>query len=176
MWYTKSKNSLTKISSSYSNHHYFLTKNYLYMSLVKWNPRSGLFSPLSSMMENFFNDEFLPLKNGNGATAPAVNVTDNEKSYDVEVAAPGMKKEDFNVAVDNGVLTISSEKETETEETKDNYTRKEFSYSSFSRSFGLPENVDDKKIKAKYDNGILKITIPKTKAKKKETSKTIAIS
>jgi len=148
------------------------------MSLVKWNPRTGLLSPLSSMMENFLNDDFLPLKNRNGneTFAPAVNVSDNEKSYDVEVAAPGMNKEDFKVAVDNGVLTISSEKETETEETKDNYTRKEFSYSSFSRSFGLPENVDDKKIKAKYDNGILRITIPKTKVEKKEASKTIAIS
>src|SRR5690606_30001297 len=86
---------------------------------------------------------------------------EHEKNFEIELAAPGMKKEDFNITVENGVLTISSEKEEKKEETEKNYTRKEFSYSSFTRSFTLPENVSEDEIKAHYENGILKLVVAK---------------
>jgi HSP20 family protein len=94
---------------------------------------------------------------------PAVNIKETETTFVVELAAPGKKKEDFNVELDDNVLTISSEASSENEE-KDKegkYTRKEFSYSSFKRSFTLPEIVNDYDINASYENGVLHITLPK---------------
>lgn len=92
---------------------------------------------------------------------PAVNIKDNTEGFELELAVPGMKKDDFTVEIDNDVLTISSELKTENEESKENYTRKEFSYSSFKRAFTLPETVDGSKIDAKYEDGVLKLTLPK---------------
>lgn len=106
--------------------------------------------------ERFFDFDF-------GSLTPAVNIKDNEKTYEVEVAAPGMKKEDFEVKVDNGVLRISAAKEEEKEEKEENYTRREFSYNTFTRSFVLPENVDADDVKAKYTDGILHLTMKKKK-------------
>ena len=85
----------------------------------------------------------------------------DEEDFELELAVPGVKKDDFTVEVDNDVLTISSEMKSENEETQDNYTRKEFSYSSFRRAFTLPDTVDGSKIDAKYEDGILKLTLPK---------------
>lgn len=93
---------------------------------------------------------------------PAVNVLEKDKGFEIEVAAPGLEKKDFNITVDNGVLTISCEKETEKEDKEKNYTRREYSYTNFARSFTLPDNVKGDDISAKYDNGILRITLPKT--------------
>ncbi len=126
------------------------------MSLVK---RNNLFFP--SLMNDFMGPDWFGGTEKWNTAVPAVNIKDNEKGFELELAVPGLKKDDFTVEVDNDVLTISSEIKTENEETKENYTRKEFSFSSFKRAFTLPETVDGSKIDAKYEDGILKLTLPK---------------
>jgi HSP20 family protein len=110
---------------------------------------------------------------------PSVNIAETNDSFNIEVAAPGMKRDDFKVELDNNVLTISSEVENKKEE-KDkegNYTRKEFSYQSFQRSFALPENkVEGEKIAARYADGILHITVPKKEEAKVKPARKISIS
>jgi len=109
-------------------------------------------------------------------TVPAVNVVENHNEYKVNLAAPGMKKSDFEINVEGNMLTISSEKEESKEEKDEQYTRKEFSYSSFSRSFSLPEDVKQDKIEAAYEDGVLKISLPKREdARTKSISKHIAV-
>ncbi|WP_418498360.1 Hsp20/alpha crystallin family protein [Flagellimonas sp.] len=126
------------------------------MSIVK---RNNLFFP--ALMNDYFAPDWFGGTEKWNASAPKVNIKDNEGEFELELAVPGMKKDDFTVEVDNDVLTISSEIKSENEEKKDNYTRKEFSYSSFKRAFTLPETVDGSKIDAKYEDGILKLTLPK---------------
>ena len=111
-------------------------------------------------------------------TLPAVNIREAEDSYVVEMAAPGMKKGDFKIELDNNILTISSEKAEEHEENgKEKYSRKEFSYQSFQRSFSLPkEVVDEEKIKAHYKDGVLNLTIPKKEAAKQKPPRKIEIA
>ena len=92
---------------------------------------------------------------------PAVNIREAEKEFYLEFAIPGKKKEDFNVEVDDNLLTVSMENKEEREETDKGYTRREFNYSAFKRAFTLPETVDADKIEAKYENGILKFSLPK---------------
>jgi HSP20 family protein len=92
---------------------------------------------------------------------PSVNIMEKDKEYIIEMAAPGLEKKDFKIVSDNGVLTISSEKSTESSEEKQNYTRREFFYNSFSRSFRLPENSLPEKIEAKYESGVLSLMLPK---------------
>jgi len=126
------------------------------MSIVK---RNNLFFP--SLMNDFMGPDWFGGTDKWNTSVPAVNIKDNTESFELELAVPGMKKDDFTVEIDNDVLTISSEMKSENEEKKDNYTRKEFSYSSFKRAFTLPETVDGAKIDAKYEDGILKLTLPK---------------
>ncbi len=102
--------------------------------------------------------DFLESQSGTGL--PAVNIFESKDFYNIEVAAPGLKKEDFNIDLHNSVLTISSEKEEELAEDIE-VIRREFGFSSFKRSFTIPENVNEEKIKATYKNGILSISIPK---------------
>ncbi len=126
--------------------------------------------------DNFFGMDFPRLGNGWGSQVPAANVKENENDFIIDLAAPGMKKSDFNIDVQNGTLCISSEKEEESEDESDDYTRREFSYSSFSRSFRLPESVNQDKIKAKYENGVLMVTLPKKEeAKRVSTKKEIKV-
>lgn len=140
------------------------------MSLIKRN--GGGYFPLRSLMSDFFdNDGFVFDKMLNNETLPAVNISENEKNYEIELAVPGMKKEDFKVKVENGVLTIAAEKREEKEEKRKNFTRQEYNYSSFRRSFTLPENAKEDNLQAHYDNGLLKLTVAKkvaTPAKVKE--------
>jgi len=145
------------------------------MTLVMKKP--SLMSRTSTLFNDLFDDVRLPsLDLDNGfSRLPSANVIENDKAFTVELAAPGMKKSDFDVNVDNGYLTISSEKEDEVEEKKENYTRHEFSYNSFSRSFLLPDTIDAEKIKAKYEDGILKLSVPKKQEAIKNHKKTIAI-
>lgn len=140
------------------------------MTLVVRNKRNESVFP--SLMSNFFNaDRFfgpsiLDFDGGlldldNSLVVPEVNIIENGKDYKIELAAPGLEKKDFKVEVQNGVLSISAEKEEETKEKDKNFRRREFSYNSFCRSFTLPENLLSDKIDAKYENGILRLTLPK---------------
>ena len=107
---------------------------------------------------------------------PAVNVTENQDNYLVSLAAPGLKKDDFHVDISGNLVTISSEKEETKEDKEKNYTRKEYNYSSFSRSFTLPEDVKQDKIEASYEDGVLQISLPKKEeSKSKVASKHIAV-
>lgn len=106
---------------------------------------------------------------------PSANIIENGKDFKIELAVPGMSKKDFDVKVENGILSISSEKESESKEEKKNYTCKEYSYNSFKRSFRLPENTLPEKIDAKYDNGILHITVPKKEATVEKPAKKIKV-
>lgn len=112
---------------------------------------------------------------GRAMTMPAVNITEHKDEYLVALAVPGMKKDDFKIDVDGNMLTISSEMEESKEEKDKKFTRKEYNYSSFSRSFTLPEEINKEKIDAKYENGILKISLPRKEEAKKLTAKHIAV-
>ena len=123
-------------------------------------------STYPSVWDEFFSNDFFPSFFNyswpeDKSFAPAVNVEETDKSYVLEVAAPGLDKKDFKVDVDNNVLTISSRKENKREEKKNGYLRREFNYGSFSRSFSLPEDVEVDKIKANHKNGVLKVEVPK---------------
>jgi HSP20 family protein len=121
-----------------------------------------------SMLSDFFDDErFFNSPWLRGQSMPAVNIREANDHYEVELAAPGYQKSDFNISTENGLLTISAEKKAEKEKKDDNYTRKEFEYSSFQRSFSLPENVSEEDIQARYEEGVLKLSI----AKRKEQTK-----
>ena len=123
-----------------------------------------------SIFDEFFNDSYLPgffepgTKSG-GSSSPAVNVEENDKEYRIEVAAPGLEKEDLNVSVNEGVLHIKAEKKVDNQESKDNYIRREFGFNSFSRAFTLPDEVEADKISAKHKNGVLTVNIPKAEVK-----------
>ncbi len=133
------------------------------MSLIKWNEPTKLMGK-RNWVENFFaeTDDFL--KNWNWdmkVDVPAINVKEEKDAFLIDVAAPGMKREDFKVEVDRGVLTISATTEEKKEEKTDTFRRQEFSYRDFRRSFWLPENIMADQIAAQYENGILKLKIPK---------------
>ncbi len=134
---------------------------------------------LPSMMDDFFKPWNEWFNGGNWMkeiTVPAVNITEDKDRYVVSVAAPGMKKEDFKVAIEGNIMSISSQKEESSEEKDARYTRKEYSYSSFSRSFTLPEEINQAAIDAKYEDGILKLMLPKKEeARKQNISKQIPV-
>ena len=135
-------------------------------------------------MPRFFDSEWETLfdwtdKNfsGSNSTLPAVNIRETEDSYFLEMAAPGMKKEDFTIELDNDQLTIRSEMKEEAEENNKKYTRKEFSYESFQRIFNLNKQVvNQAEIKAEYTDGILTLTLPKREEAKEQPSRLIEIS
>jgi HSP20 family protein len=129
------------------------------MKLMKRNDDWGF----PSIWEDFFNQDLFNVPNvaRRGMNIPAVNISETEKDYLVELAAPGMKKNDFKINVERNVLTISSEMKQENKEEEKNFTRREYSFSSFERSFTLPEAVNQDKIDAKYMDGVLRISLPK---------------
>jgi HSP20 family protein len=131
-----------------------------------------------SLVENFFGRDFDHVLDfaWKGTAVPAVNISHTKEAYTVEVAAPGLKKEDFKVHVEGDMLTITAEKKAEKEEHDKKYTRREYRYNSFSRSFVLPESVKSDSIKAEYEGGVLKIQLPKLEVQKaKSTAKEIAV-
>ncbi len=141
--------------------------------LVKANPN---FPTFPSLFDDFFRDWSVSNFSDTNTTLPAVNIKEDDNGFTIEVAAPGMDKKDFNINFDNDVLTISSEKKVENEDKGDNYTRKEYSYQSFTRSFRIPENtVDSDKIVASYKNGELLISIPKKEEAKPKPARLIAV-
>ena len=107
---------------------------------------------------------------------PSINIIENTKDFKIEMAAPGLEKKDFKNEIDDDMLIISAEKKEEQKEEKENYRRKEYSYSTFSRSFRLPDNCLSEKIDAKYDNGILHLTLPKKEVKITKPTKEIKVS
>jgi HSP20 family protein len=140
------------------------------------------FPSFPSLFNKFFEGDLMDWSNYNFAgvnsTLPAVNVKENDNEFQIEVAAPGMKKDDFKVNFDNGRLTISSgSKEEKSEKNGGKYTRREYRYQSFQRSFTIPENVvDGEKIQARYNDGILDITLPKREEVKPKPAREIKIS
>lgn len=132
------------------------------------------------MFPAFLDDFFKPwnewFNGGRALTVPAVNITETKDDYKISVAAPGLKKGDFNIAVEGNVLSINCEKEESKEDKDERHTRKEYNYSSFSRSFTLPDEVNKEKIEAIYEDGVLKLTLPKKEdVKKAALSKHIAV-
>lgn len=141
-----------------------------------------MFPSVPSFFDNFFSRDLMDWTNSNFAgmdsTLPAVNIKESGDDYLIEVAAPGLSKDDFKINLDNDRLTISSEKKEESKsEEKDKYTQREFRYQAFQRTFHLPGNtVDSEKIAAKYNDGILCVTIPKREEVKPKPAKQIKIS
>ena len=129
-----------------------------------------------NLLSDFFdNDRLFDSDWLKKQSVPAVNVKETEKNFEIEVAAPGLNKKDFKITVDNGILTISSEKKEEKEQKEKDYTRKEFSYSSFSRSFTLPENVNEDDMKANYEDGLLKLAVAKKVIAQPKVKKAIEV-
>ena len=119
-----------------------------------------------SLLDRFFENDLFDWSNRNfsttNTTLPSVNIKESNDDFEVEVAAPGLGKGDFNIELNHDLLTISSDKQVENEtKSGQQFTRREFSYQSFSRSFTLPNTADSEKIEAKYENGILRVRIPK---------------
>ncbi len=133
------------------------------------------YKPLT--LSDFLNEDFFPTFNRNTGSLPAVNIREDEKAFYLELAVPGMDKKDLHIEVKDDVLTISSEHKEEKQEELEGYKRREFSYSSFCRSFYLPEDVNGDKIGANYKDGILNVEIPRLEEeKKKEKVRSISIS
>jgi len=127
-------------------------------------------------MPNFFDDDFLPTLSSRTSSMPAVNIKEDEKNYILDLAIPGMDKKDLKIDINEDVLTISSESKDEMSEERDGYKKKEFNYSSFCRSFYIPDNVNRDKIEANYKDGILTVSLPKMEEEKRNLSRQIAIS
>lgn len=155
------------------------------MSLITSNKRRT--PRLSNAFKNdpFFTDFFdrrgmltSPFDtNGDFDLSPAMNIKEKKKEFEVELAAPGLKKEDFNITLDDGILNISAQKEENKEEEKEGFVNKEFSYNSFSRSISIPENVDEEKeITARYEDGVLKLKLHKKENMEPKKAKQISIS
>lgn len=133
-----------------------------------------------SFFDDIFGRELFNWENNNfsttSTTLPSVNVKETADTYEVEVAAPGLEKNDFKVTLEGNLLTISSEKENQQTSEQENFTRREFSYQSFQRSFELPKNVvDEENISARYENGLLLLSIPKKEEAKQKPPRMIEI-
>lgn len=140
------------------------------MTLVKFNPEKKnnvLLPGFNDIFESVLEDNFFSTRRM--SNVPSVNISDSPDAYHIELAAPGLRKEDFKVNVERDMLTISTEKKTESSEGDKSYTRREFNYAAFTRSFTLPESADVDRIQASYHEGVLKLHLPK-----KEEAKAIS--
>jgi HSP20 family protein len=145
------------------------------MNLVKLNNFDDAFPSLPSIFEDFFGrGNYFDRGLSVGVNVPAVNIKEESDKFLVTLAIPGIKKEDCRIQVENGMLTVSSNTHTEKEDKNEKYSRYEYNYSSFSRTFSLPDNADGDNVKAKYENGELKIELQK-KEKTLSSSKEIII-
>ena len=142
------------------------------MSLIRYNSNDFTPTSFSSLIDGLFNDSLT--RSGGSLFVPKVDIIENEKAYELHVAAPGLSKEDFNIELNDNLLTVSGERKFSNEKKDKNYHSIETQYGAFSRSFTLPENVDTEKINAKYNSGILELTIPKDE--KKALKSTIKVS
>jgi HSP20 family protein len=123
-----------------------------------------------------FDDDFFPVMNNRTSSMPAVNIREDDKKFVLDLAIPGIDKKDLKIDINEDLLTISSETKDENEESKDGYKRKEFSYSSFCRSFQIPENVNRDSIEANYKDGVLNVTLPKVEEEKHKVARQVKIS
>lgn len=153
------------------------------MTQLATRTRNGNGRVFPKFIDDFFNtDRFLididsSFPNFNFKNIlPDANIVENKKEFKIELAAPGLDKKDFKIEMKNGMLTISAEKEEETKTEDENYLSKEFSYSSLYRTFALPDNLIADKIDAKYENGVLKLKLPKSKISIQEPVKQIKVS
>lgn len=145
------------------------------MTLVKW--RNGRVPAFNYLVDEFFNrNSDHPITSEHQHSTPAVNIQETNTHFLVEVAAPGFNKNDFKVEVDNNQLIISSKRENANDESGVHFTKREFSYSSFKRTFTLPESVKGDKITAKYEDGILKLSLPKREEALVKPAREIKIS
>lgn len=153
-----------------------LTKNRNFLQRDKRN--LGNYGGFASLMDELFNDDLPLVKNKNfnkGLSNPKVNIIDSDEAYILNMAVPGFKKSDFIIGLENEELSIAAEIKVE-EDNKENYTRKEFAYGSFNRTFLLPETADDTSINASYTDGILTVSIPKKEEAKPKPPRKIEIS
>ena len=139
------------------------------MSLINYN--RPLFPRWSNFFEGFLPEDRLLTFDNKFDFVPAANIEEKDNEFVITLAVPGVKKEDINVEVHDNIITISSETEDSSEETEKNYSRKEYSYSSFSRTFKLPQNVKEDMIEANYENGELILQLPKMEAEVKKAKK-----
>jgi HSP20 family protein len=139
------------------------------MTLAKFSngTKSNALNPFTDVFESLFNDSFV--SDRLTTKVPAVNIAETENDFHIELAAPGLKKEDFKINLDKYVLNISVEKKSEDTQEGKRYNKREYTYSSFVRSFTLPETADQEKIDAEYVDGILKITVAKKEEAKSLT-------
>ena len=128
------------------------------------------------LWSSLFDDDFFPVVSQRTTSLPAVNIREDEKNFTLELAVPGIDKKDLKIDINEDVITISSEHKEEKEESRDDFKRREFSYSSFCRSFYLPENVNKEKIEANYKDGILTVELPKEEEEKAKISRQVNIS
>ena len=143
------------------------------MSLINWKPRNS-WMDFPRWVDTFFDDENLRTER-DGFVMPAVNVAEDDKHFTLEVAVPGMEKKDIQIRVDKGTLILEAEARMMDEKKEDNYTRREFSYNAFKRTFWLPENVNADAISAEYTNGLLTLSLPKKVVDKPTTNRKILI-
>jgi HSP20 family protein len=128
------------------------------------------------LWSSLFDDDFFPVVPNRSTSMPAVNIREDEKRFTLELAVPGIDKKDLKIDINEDVITVSSEQKVEKEENSDDFKRREFSYSSFCRSFYLPENVSKDKIEANYKDGILSVVLPKNEEEKTKLSRQVKIS
>jgi HSP20 family protein len=141
------------------------------MTLIRWHRPGNFTDKFQNFFDSDFNDFF-----SRRMSDPGANILESPEAFELELAAPGMNKDDFKIHLENNILTVSAEMEDEKREEGKNYTRKEFYYGSFSRSFTLPKIIDLEKIKADYENGVLKVVLPKKEEARLEVKKEIKIS
>jgi HSP20 family protein len=146
------------------------------MSLIRYNSTLNDYVPVSfnNLIDRFFNESLSRTGGAAYSFVPRVDIVENEKAYEIHVAAPGMNKEDFKLDLNDNYLTVSGERKFTKEQNEKNFRSIETQYGNFSRAFALPENVDASKINAKYNNGILEINVPKDEKKTLKT--TIAVN
>jgi len=128
------------------------------------------------LWSSLFDDDFFPVMSSRSSSMPAVNIKEDEKKFTLDLAVPGIDKKDLKIEINEDVLTISSEHQDEKTQENGDFKRREFSYTSFCRSFYLPENVSKDKIEANYKDGILSVVLPKQEEEKSKLTREVKIS
>jgi HSP20 family protein len=150
----------------------FNLKKINHMSIIRYNSNEFIPTTFSNLVDRFFADSIA--RTGGSTFIPKVDVVETKDAFEIHLAAPGLSKEDFKIELNDNYLTISGERRFREEKEGKNFLAIETQYGSFSRSFTLPENVDASKINAKYNNGILELTVPKDE--KKALKQTIKVN